>query len=304
MKKVMYIEKEVAPIKTKLRVCAYCRVSTEKAGQKNSFKAQKEYYENLILENASWIFVDIYADYGKSGTSIHKRTEFKRLINDAKNGKVDLIITKSISRFARNTLDAISIVRDLKNIGVGVIFEKENINTLSEKSELMLTIISSIAEDESISISKNIKWSVKKRFESGTFIIATPPFGYKLSVNKNIEIIEDEAEYVRLIFKKYIEFKSLTKLSKFLEFEKITTRNNKNWSISSISRLIKNPIYIGDLLYQKRYNEDTPPFKTIENRGEKQKFYVENNHKKIIDKEIFISANEILDANRTKYFKT
>lgn len=302
MKKVVCIEKEVQPVKTKLRVCAYCRVSTEKEGQKNSFTVQKQYYENLILENENWTLVDIYADYGKSGTSIHKRSEFLRLINDSKNGKIDLIITKSISRFARNTIDAISVVRELKNIGVGVIFEKENINTLSEKSELMLTIISSIAEDESISISKNIKWSVKKRFESGTFIIATPPFGYKLSENKTIEIIEHEAEYVRLIFKKYIEYESLTKVSKFLQQKNIMTKNNKNWSVSSISRLIKNPIYIGDLLHQKRYNEDTPPFKTIENRGERQMFYIENNHEKIIDNKTFKLANEILDKNRDKYF--
>lgn len=181
-KKVRKIEpvhqRVILELQPKKRVCAYARVSTNSLEQQGSFHAQVDYYKTFIGKRDDWEYIGIYADEAKSGTQIKKRDEFSQMIKDCENGKIDLIITKSVTRFARNTVDCIEVIRKLKLIGIGIFFEKENINTLSEKSEMLLTILSSIAQGESESISTNSKWGIRKRFQDGTFKVSTPAYGY------------------------------------------------------------------------------------------------------------------------------
>ena len=188
MKKVTLIPANKKIEKEKLKVCAYCRVSTEEETQLNSFKNQKEYYEKYINSNKDWELVGIYSDFGISGTSKEKRASFNKMIEDCENGEINMIITKSVSRFARNTLDSIKVIRKLKELNVNVYFEKEKINTMSEESELMLTILSSIAEEEAISISNNVKWAVRKKFEKGEKKASKAPYGYDKDENGNLVI--------------------------------------------------------------------------------------------------------------------
>jgi len=203
-KKVRKIEpvkqKVILELQPKKRVCAYCRVSTDSREQQNSFSAQVEYYKTFIGKRDDWEYTGIYADEAKSGTQVKKRDEFLRMIKDCEDGKIDMIITKSVTRFARNTVDSIEAIRKLKALGIGVYFEKEHINTLSEKSEQMITILSSLAQGEAESISTNNKWAVKKRFQDGTFKLSDPAYGYTKDEEGNLILKEDEAKIVRRIF--------------------------------------------------------------------------------------------------------
>ena len=196
--------KSLAP---KKRVCAYCRVSSDSIEQLQSFSAQMEHYTALIEKNNEWQFCGVYADEGISGTSKNKRAEFLRLIKDCEAQKIDMVITKSISRFARNTKDSIETIRKLKAVGVSVFFEKENIDTMSGESELVLTILSSIAQEESISISKNIRWGCQKRFQTGEWMQSYFPYGYTKDDNGDMIIEENESEVVRRIFREYLNGK-------------------------------------------------------------------------------------------------
>lgn len=189
------------------RVCAYCRVSTDSREQQNSFSAQVQYYTELIEKRDDWQYAGIYADEARSGTKIQKRDEFLQMITDCESGKVDMIITKSVTRFARNTVDGIETIRKLKALGIAVYFEKEHINTLSEKSEQMLTILSSLAQGESESTSTNNKWAAIKRFQDGTFIIGSPAYGYTNDENGELIVDEKEAMVICRIFKEYLNGK-------------------------------------------------------------------------------------------------
>lgn len=189
------------------RVCAYCRVSTDSREQQNSFIAQTAYYEELISKRSDWQYVGVYADEARSGTKLQKRDDFLRMIKDCEAGKIDMIITKSVTRFARNTVDSIKAIRKLKLLGIAVFFEKENINTLFESSEMLLTILSSLAQGEAESISTNNKWAAIKRFQDGSFKIGTPALGYIKDGGGELVIDEQEAETVRYIFKQYLNGK-------------------------------------------------------------------------------------------------
>ena len=217
MKKIRTIEAVVLKEK-KLRVCAYCRVSTDQAEQKNSFTAQVEHYTSHIRSNPAWNFAGIYANEALSGKNAAKRPEFMRMVKDTENNKIDLIITKSISRFARNTIDCLETVRKLKTMGIGIYFEKENINTLNAESELMLSILCSVAEEELVSISQNMRWAYQRRFKNGESKINTKRFlGYDKDKKGNLNINEEQAAIVRRIFKEYLSGLGTSRIAKGLD---------------------------------------------------------------------------------------
>lgn len=284
---------------SQLRVCAYCRVSSMHEQQQNSFAAQVTHYTQYINNNPNWNFVGIYADEGISGTSKEKRTDFIRLINDCECGLIDLVITKSISRFARNTADCIEVVRKLKEMGIGVFFEKENINTLSEESELILSILSSIAQEEMISLSKNIRWANQRRYSQGKFQVAPKKFlGYDVDpISKKLVINEKEAQIVRRIFKEYIEGKGTSVVAKILNAEGIPTITGTIWWGSTITRMLKNEKYCGDVLMQKTITADEITFKRKINRGEQPQYYIKDDHEPIISREVFELAQKLMAEN-------
>ena len=284
-------------------VCAYCRVSTNIPHQKGSYESQLEYYENMIRSTAGWNFAGIYADYGKSGTKEKGRTDFMRMLEDCEAGEIDVICTKSISRFARNTVECIQVVRKLKEMLIDVYFEKERIHTLSEKSELLLSIYSSVAQAESESISSNQKWSIQKRFMNGTYILPNPAYGYYTNENGLLELDQKRAVVVRYIFDEYLDGKGVWLIAKSLNEQKIPTRTGKkNWIPVTVYTILKNSIYTGDLLLQKTYSEDTVPFVRRKNHGEYRQVLIENDHEPIVTHEEYEAVQRMLKqkSNRTK----
>lgn len=217
-------ESKLIANKEKINVAAYARVSTESDDQINSFESQKMYYENKINSNKNWKLVEVYSDYGISGTSVKKRESFTRMINDATSGKIDLILTKSISRFARNTVDALNFIRILKENNIAVYFEEENINTLESSGEFLITVLSSVAQQESINISLNVRKGHEMLLKKGKVILGVRCFGYKFINKENrIEIVPNEAKVVKQIFKEFLKVKSLSKVKDYLEKKKIKT---------------------------------------------------------------------------------
>ena len=242
----------------KMRVAAYCRVSTEEEEQQGSFETQKLYYTEKINSTSEWELAGIYADDGISGIHTKKRDGFNQMIQDCKKKKIDLILTKSISRFARNTLDSIQYVRMLKAIGIAVIFEKENINTSTMNSEMILTVLSAFAQAESESISQNVARGKRMGFRQGKFPF---PYGQILGYRKGLdgkpEVIPEEAEVIRMIFNSYLQGASLLTIKKKLEAGGVlTARGNKKWSSESVQRILQNEKYCGDVLLQKTFTED------------------------------------------------
>ena len=270
------------------KVAAYARVSTNTDEQYTSYEAQVNYYKKYIKERNDWVYTDVYADEGLSGTNTKRRPEFNRMISDALAGKIDLIITKSISRFARNTLDTISFVRKLKDKGVEVFFEKENLWTLDPKSELILTIMASIAQEESRSISQNVTWGKRASFQQGKVSFAYKRFlGYKKEINK-IVIDEDEAVIVKLIYRMFlVEGKSITGIANYLTKLGVKTPSGKStkWTKNTLNSILTNEKYKGDALLQKSYTEDYLSQKLVKNTGQIPQYYVENNHPAIIDRD-------------------
>lgn len=216
-----------AQTQQKLRVCAYARVSNDSRSQEQSYAAQVEYYTAKIQSNPLWEFAGVYADQGTTGTKMQGREEFNAMVSACEDGGIDLILTKSLTRFARNTVDCIQTIRKLKAIGVGIYFEKENINTLTEASELMLTILASVAQGESEDISGNNRWAVIKRFENGTFITSIPAYGYRNDKDGNLVIEEKEAEIVRRIFVEYLNGTGAYMIVRHLDGQKIPTQRRK-----------------------------------------------------------------------------
>lgn len=305
VKKVRKIEpvkqRVILELQPKKRVCAYARVSTDSIDQQGSFHIQVEYYKTFIGKKDDWEYVGIYADEAKSGTQIKRRDEFNRMIKDCEAGKIDMIITKSVTRFARNTVDSIEAIRKLKLLGIGVFFEKENINTLSEKSEILLTILSSIAQGESESTSTNIKWGIRKRFGDGTFKISTPAYGYINDEYGELIIKEDEAKVVRRIFKEYLNGKGSYVIAKGLNKDKIPTiKLAEEWTDTVVREILQNPIYEGNLLLQKTYTTEVLPFHRKRNKGEKPRYFIEDNHEPIITKEEGKMVGEIFEYRRHK----
>ena len=293
MPKVTVIEPTINPLtqapilsKVKRRVAAYARVSTDSDEQYTSYEAQRDFYTAYIKAKEDWEYVDTYADEGRSGTSTKSRDGFNAMIERALKGEIDLIITKSISRFARNTLDTISKVRELKAHHVEVYFEKENIWTFDPKSELIMTIMASIAQEESRSISQNVTWGKRVAFQKGKVSIPFGSFlGYEKGPDGEIKIKESEAELVREIYRLFlVEGQTCHSIANILNNKDIRTKKDKPWSKNSVRSLLTNEKYKGDALLQKGYVENYLEHKVVRNNGALPKYYVENSHKPIIDR--------------------
>ena len=268
----------------KLRVAAYCRVSTDSKDQMNSFYAQMKYYSDFIRRNPKMMLVDIYADEGITGTEVKKRTEFQRMMKDCQNRKIDRVFVKSITRFARNSLECIEAVRMMAEYGVSVFFENDNIDTLTMNSEMMLYIKSAFAQCEALSASKRMKTSIRMKMESGTFVTSTPAYGYR-NENKELVIVPEEAEVVKKIFAYYLSG---------IGIESIVALLNKNgdggrtdWTISNIRYILSNERYIGDMLMQKNYTPSELPLRSHKNRGSVPQYYCSNSHEAIISHKDF-----------------
>lgn len=270
---------------SKRRVAAYARVSTDSDEQFTSYEAQIDYYTNYIKMRSDWIFVNVYTDEGITGTSTKNRAGFNQMVKDALSGKIDLIITKSVSRFARNTVDSLTTVRKLKEAGVEVFFEKENIYTFDSKGELLITIMSSLAQEESRSISENVTWGQRKRFADGKISMPYKNFlGYDKGEDGQPVINEKEAETVRLIYKLFLKGMTGTGISKELESRGIPSpTGKKNWHASTVNSILTNEKYKGDALLQKKFTVDFLTKKTKVNRGEVPQYYIEGSHPAIID---------------------
>lgn len=272
-----------------LRVAAYCRVSTDAEDQANSLQSQKKYFNDYIRGNKDWKLVDIYADEGISGTQAKKRPEFMRMVRDAEGKKIDLILTKEISRFARNTLDSLQYTRQLKSIGVGVIFINDNINTLDADAELRLTIMSSIAQEEVRKTSDRVKWGQKRRMEQGV-VFGNGVYGYHLHKGR-LSINEDEAKVVRLIYHKFLtEGKGTHIIARELREEGYQSKKRKEWSSVNILNIIRNEKYCGDLLQKKEYTPDYLDHRKIKNSGIENKVYIRDHHEAIIDRDTWERA--------------
>lgn len=279
----------------KKKVAAYCRVSTDNDDQANSFESQQRYFRQYIERNPDWELYAIFADEGISGTNTKKRKEFNRMIACAQNGDFDLIITKEISRFARNTLDSIFYTRDLKKHGVGVIFLNDNINTLDGDAELRLAIMSSIAQEESRKTSERVKWGQKRQMEQGV-VFGRSMLGYDVKDGK-MTINEDGAKIVRLIFRKFVdEGKGTHVIARELREEGISPMRVKEWSNTVILRVIRNEKYCGDLVQKKTYTPDFLSHEKKYNRGQEEFVILKDHHEPIISRELFDKANRILDA--------
>lgn len=282
--------------KPRIRVCGYARVSTASMAQADSYAAQVGYYTEKIQSNPLWEFAGVYADEGITGTKAKGRYDFNEMIAACEDGDIDLILTKSITRFARNTVDCIQTIRKLKAIGVGIIFEKENINTLEEKSELLLTIMASVAQGESEDFSGNNRWAVISRFEKGNFIVGTPAYGYRKDEDGNLMIEEKEAEVVRLIFESYLNGTGTYLISKMLNEQDIPTiRESEQWQDSVIKEILKNPVYEGDALRQRTYTEKQFPFVRRVNTGQMPMYLTRDAHPAIVTHEEAEAVRSIME---------
>lgn len=291
MKRITKIGTTATVETKKTRVAAYCRVSTSSDEQLISLDAQKLHYEDYIQSNDDWEYAGLYYDEGITGTKAEVRDGLQALLRDCEDGKIDLIITKSISRFSRNTTDCLEMVRRLVELGVFIFFEKENINTGSMESELMLSILSSLAESESVSISENSKWSIRRRYQNGTFIISYPPYGYA-NIDGEMRIVPEEAEVVKRIFAECLAGTGTYTIAKRLNADHIPTQKNGKWHGGTVNGILTNEKYTGDVLFQKTYTDDS--FNRHTNYGEVDQFFCENHHEAIISHEDFERVQGVL----------
>jgi len=280
--------------KPKIRVAAYCRVSTDSDEQAISYDIQIEHYTNFIQKNPEWELAGIFADDGITGTNTKKREEFNRMIDECMDGNVDMIITKSISRFARNTLDCLKYIRQLKDKNIAVFFEKENINTMDSKGEVMLTIMASLAQQESQSLSQNVKMGIQYRYQQGEIQVNHNRFlGYTKDENKQLVIDPEGAEIVKRIFREYLEGASLLQIARGLESDGIFTAASKaKWRPETLKKILQNEKYIGDALLQKTYTVDFLSKKRVKNNGIVPQYYVENSHEPIIPRDLYMQVQE------------
>ena len=297
-------QSNVAGNKTRLhgrqRVAAYCRVSTDSEEQINSYTAQKAYYTQKIEESPDWELAGIFADEGITGTSMKKRKEFNRMITACKRGGIDLILTKSLSRFARNTVDCLETVRMLKARGIGVIFEKENINTLTESSEFLITLFSGFAQAESESLSSNIQLGIRMAMKEGKVNFHyRSMLGYRRGADGKPEIVPEEAEVVRRIYRRYLEGCSEGQIQRELTQDGIATAKGvKAWSHQIVHNILTNEKYAGDALLQKTFTTDCISKKVKKNTGELPQYYIKDNHPAIIPRDIYQQVQEEM-ARRT-----
>lgn len=278
--------------KRQLRVAAYCRVSTDDEEQLTSYEAQKNYYTDKIMTNKEWTMAGIFADEGITGTSARKRPEFLRMIRQCKQGKIDIILTKSISRFARNTVDCLNYIRALKELGIAVIFEKENINTLEADSEILITMLGAFAQSESESISSNVRWGKRQAMKEGKATIQYRYlYGYRKGADGKPEIIPEQAEVVRRIYDLFLSGTSIRDIKEYLEQNNIRNVDGEvKWARNAINSILTNEKYCGDVLLQKTYIDDCINKKVKKNTGQLPMYLVQNHHEGIISREIFDAA--------------
>lgn len=281
-------------VKKKLRVAAYCRVSTDDEEQLTSYEAQKSYYTEKITKNPDWIMADVFADEGKTGTSVSSRKEFQRMIRQCRRGKIDLILTKSLSRFARNTLDTVKYTRELRQLGIPIIFEKENLNSISWESEFLLTLYGAFAQSESESISKNVIWGKQQAMKEGRVVIQYKHLlGYIRGEDGKPKIVPDQAETIRFIFRRYLAGDTLRAIKAELEAEQVPyVTGEVSWNISTLQSILQNEKYCGDVVMQKTFRKDCISKKTVVNTGQLPKYWTQNHHEAIVSREMFDAVQE------------
>lgn len=292
-----------ANIGRKKRVAAYCRVSTELEEQQSSFKNQVEYYTNMINNRPDWELAGVFADDGVSGTNAKKRFGFMDMIAACEEGRVDLVITKSISRFARNTADSLNYCRKLKNLGIPIIFEKEGINTMEASGELMFTILSSLAQEESRNISENTAWGIRSKFRQGIPHINTEALlGYDKDADGNLVINEEQASVVRRVYREFLEGWDISDIARRLKDEGIPGVHGRvSWHAVTIKRMLQNEKHVGDILMQKTYTTDFLTKTQTENNGELEQYYIKDNHPAIISRENWDAVQ--LELSRREAFR-
>ena len=268
------------------KVAAYCRVSTDSKDQLNSYHTQIGYYTNYIAQHPGWELADIYADEGITGTSLEKRDEFQRMLADCRAGKIQRILVKSVSRFARNTLELIETTRKLKSLGVVVVFEEQGIDTAQMLGEMQLTLLAMAAQEESTSISKNMRWSYQKRMENGTFAGCAAPYGYRLENGKLI-VVPEEAAIVQRIFEMHLAGIGQSSIVQKLNRDGVPTREGSPWHISKIHYILSNEKYIGDSLVQKKFTYNPLTHERRKNHGEYPQYYIRESHQGIVGREEF-----------------
>ncbi len=294
--KVITIEATKQLEEIKLRVAAYARVSSSSEDQLNSFAAQNQYYTELIAGKDNWHMVDIYADEGITGTSALIRSDFQRMMADCRRGRIDRILVKSLSRFARNTTECLESIRELKSLGVSVFFEKENMDTTKMNGEMLTAIYASFAQSESESISSNMRWSYQKRMQSGQFITCKAPFGYRLE-NGMLKIEESEAAIVQMIYNEFLSGKNTIEIADILTERGIPTQKGKHcWHATAVSYILRNEKYIGDARLQKMYSTETFPIQRKMNYGERQQYYVTATHPAILDRSVYEKVQALLQT--------
>ena len=279
------------PVRTrKLRVAAYARVSSNSEDQLHSFAAQNAYYTELITGNPEWEFVDVYADEGITGTSAEKRDDFQRLLKDCRRGRIDKVLTKSTARFARNTSESLIAVRELRDLGIGVCFEEQGIDTAQMSGELLTAIFSMIAQKESEAISENIRWSIRNRMENGTFTATSLPFGYTRDETGEIKVDLQRAGYVKEIFEAFLSGRNTKEIAEEMKRrqETETPLQSYQWTVHAIVRILKNEKYTGNSLWQKSFMTQTLPRRYKVNKGELAQYYVKDTHPPIIACSVYV----------------
>ena len=283
------------------KVAAYCRVSTDSKDQLNSYRTQIGYYTGCIAQHAGWELADIYADEGITGTSLEKRDEFKRMLSDCRAGKIQRILVKSVSRFARNTLELIETTRELKKLGVVVMFEEQGIDTAQMLGEMQLTLLAMAAQEESTSISKNMRWSIQKRMEDGTFITCYPAYGFDLK-DGTLYPKEEEAAVVQMMVSLASQGMGHQRIADYLNEQDIPPRNGrKKWLSSTVGYILSNEKLIGDSLVQKEFTPPVLPFRKIRNHGQLPKYYVADSHESLIDHALYNNIQKLAEQRRASY---
>ena len=300
VKEVQVIKATITGEKTeKIRVAAYCRVSTDKDDQLNSFFAQMRYYRDYVRGNDRMVLVDIYADEGITGTELEKRDEMKRLIRDCKHKKIDRVLVKSVTRFARNSLECIETIRTMQSCGVSVLFENDHIDTETMNSEMMLYIKSAFAQSEATSASKRMSTSIRMKMEDGTYVATSAPFGYEL-VDGELVVVPEEAEVVRKIFALYLQGYGINVIAKTI---RDTDGDKRDWNRQGIKYILTNEKYIGDTMWQKSFTPAVLPLRNRPNRGELPKYYCEGTQEAIVSKEDFIAVKNLMREREEKHYK-
>ena len=277
----------------KIRVAAYCRVSSDSADQLNSYMAQMRYYENFLKDSTTETLVSVYADEGITGTRMDKRDDFQRMLKDCRRGKIDRIISKSVSRFARNTKECLTVIRELKSLGITVMFEKERIDTAKISDEMMITIMGGLAQEESVSISHNLKWSFQKRCQSGTINAYSAPFGYERQ-NGKLLVNEREAAVVRDVYELYLSGFGIQNISKICQ--KKYSDYAKEFSYYGIHYMLRNEKYIGDSEFQKTYTTNSLSYKKVRNEGDLDRYYISKTHEPIVSKESYEAVQKMMKS--------